>query len=64
MKHINHMKKGKKNGKGAGMMVYPEEGYAIRGAVYEVQRVLGAGFPEAVYKGDARGWEEGGVRRW
>lgn len=32
------------------MMVYPEEGYAIRGAVYEVHRVLGSGFLEEVYQ--------------
>ena len=37
-------------GRGTEMMVYPEEGYAIRGAIYEVQRILGAGFLEEVYQ--------------
>ena len=31
-------------------MIYPEECYAIRGAVYEVYRELGNGFKEEVYQ--------------
>ena len=31
-------------------MIYPEECYAIRGAVYEVYRELGNGFREEVYQ--------------
>lgn len=31
-------------------MIYEEEGYAIRGAVIEVARNLGAGFAEEVYQ--------------
>ena len=32
------------------VMIYPEECYAIRGAVYEVYRELGNGFREEVYQ--------------
>jgi len=31
-------------------MIYPDECYAIRGAVYEVYRELGSGFREEVYQ--------------
>ena len=31
-------------------MIYPEECYAIRGAIYEVYRELGNGFREEVYQ--------------
>lgn len=31
-------------------MVYESESYAIRGAVYEVYRILGCGFLESVYQ--------------
>ncbi len=31
-------------------MIYPSECYAIRGAIYEVYRVLGNGFREEVYQ--------------
>jgi GxxExxY protein len=33
-----------------GKLIYEEESYAIRGAVYEVYRVMGCGFFEAVYQ--------------
>ena len=31
-------------------MIYEEEGYAIRGAVFEVSKTLGTGFAEEVYQ--------------
>ena len=31
-------------------MIYPDECYAIRGAIYEVYRELGSGFREEVFK--------------
>ncbi len=31
-------------------IIYKEEGYAIQGAVFEVYRVIGCGFLEAVYQ--------------
>ncbi len=31
-------------------MIYPEESYAIQGALFEVYRELGAGFLESVYQ--------------
>ena len=31
-------------------MIYPDECYAIRGAIYEVYRELGNGFKEEVYQ--------------
>jgi GxxExxY protein len=31
-------------------LIYPEESYAIRGAVFEVYREIGCGFAEAVYQ--------------
>ena len=31
-------------------MIYPDECYAIRGAIYEVYRELGSGFREEVYQ--------------
>ena len=31
-------------------LIYEEETYAIRGAVYEVYKTLGIGFLEAVYQ--------------
>ena len=31
-------------------MIYEEEGYAIRGAVFEVSKILGTGFAEEVYQ--------------
>ena len=33
-----------------GQMIYPDESYAIRGAVFEVYRELGNGFQEEVYQ--------------
>jgi GxxExxY protein len=33
-----------------GTLIYKEESYAIRGAVFEVYRVMGCGFLEAVYQ--------------
>lgn len=33
-----------------GGLVYQEESYAIRGAVYDVYKTLGPGFLEAVYQ--------------
>ena len=33
-----------------GQLIYAEETYAIRGAVFDVYRELGSGFLEAVYK--------------
>ena len=33
-----------------GKLIYEEESYAIRGAVYEVYKTLGPGFLEAVYQ--------------
>lgn len=32
------------------MMVYPREGYEIRGAIYEVYKLIGSGFLEEVYQ--------------
>jgi len=34
----------------AGEFLYPEESYAIRGAVFDVYREMGCGFAEAVYQ--------------
>ena len=31
-------------------VLYPEEAFAIQGAIFEVNRVMGAGFLEAVYQ--------------
>ena len=31
-------------------IIYPEESYAIQGAIYEVYREMGSGFLEAVYQ--------------
>ena len=31
-------------------LIYPEECYAIRGAIYEVHNVMGSGFKEEVYQ--------------
>ena len=33
-----------------GKLIYEEESYAIRGAIYEVYKTLGSGFLEAVYQ--------------
>ena len=33
-----------------GQLIYAEETYAIRGAVFDVYRELGSGFLEAVYQ--------------
>jgi GxxExxY protein len=35
---------------GKGGMLFPEEVFAIQGAIYEVNRAMGAGFLEAVYQ--------------
>jgi len=33
-----------------GKIIYPEESYAIQGALFEVYRIMGCGFLEAVYQ--------------
>ena len=41
----------KENGRGVRMdLIYEDETFAIRGAVYEVYRTLGNGFLEGVYQ--------------
>lgn len=34
----------------SGELIYPDESFAIRGAIFEVYRVMGCGFLEAVYQ--------------
>ena len=43
-------------------MIYPDECYAIRGAIYEVYRELGNGFREEVYQFAA--YPKAAVEQW
>lgn len=49
MVHGPHGQHGR-SAEGAAGLLYEEEAYRIRGAVYEVNREMGAGFLEAVYQ--------------